>query len=81
MFNRHLRPPGLLLGGSQQMSSKSSTTSSNSLPTKIHITPSTSRPDEMVSLVSDFEDEQYTTPPCQPSPNRQQVFFSSINIL
>jgi hypothetical protein len=40
-------------------SSKASTTSSsNSLPTKIHASPSTSRPDEVISLVSDVEDEQ-----------------------
>ncbi|KAI6177653.1 hypothetical protein M3Y97_00931300 [Aphelenchoides bicaudatus] len=76
MFNRHLRPPGLIFTGpgGGTMSSKSSTTSTNSLPTRIHASPCTSRPDELSSLISDVEDDQFGTPPAHPI-NRQDVRF------
>jgi hypothetical protein len=75
MLNRHLRPPGLILGPQIMPSAKASTTSSTSLPSKIQILPSTSRPDEITSLISEFDEEQFTTPPSQPSPGQIQVIL------
>lgn len=57
MFNRHLRAPGLVFTSPNGIMS-SSPKSSSSL-----------KPEEIQSLVSDVEDEMFTTPPTQPSPN------------
>lgn len=75
MFNRQLRPPGLIFTGpGAKMSSKSSVTSTNSLPTRVHASPCTSKSDELASLVSELEEDQFGTPPMQ-MPTKPDVKF------